>query len=87
MKLINYIKPHSISKNTVGRWLKKMLARCDIDTQRLTAGSVRPVSASMAQIQKVPINTIMAKATFARHYNKHFISDTDCFQEVVLGSM
>ena len=92
--LISYIKPHrSISKDTVARWLKKMLAKCGIDTKMFTAGSVRPASASMAQTQSVPIATIMAKAgwtretTFARHYNKHIISDTDHFQEAVLGSV
>ncbi|MPC93659.1 hypothetical protein E2C01_088796 [Portunus trituberculatus] len=92
--LISYVKPHrSISKDTMARWLKTMLAKCGIDKKRFMAGSVRPASASMAQTQTVPIATIMAKAgwmqeaTFARHYNKHIISDKDCFQEAVLGSV
>ena len=92
--LISYIKPHrSNSKDTVARWLKTMLTRCGIDTKRFTEASVRLASTSMAKTQTMPIATIMAKAgwtreaTFARHYNKHIISNTDLFQEAVLRSV
>ncbi|MPC37620.1 hypothetical protein E2C01_031107 [Portunus trituberculatus] len=75
------------------RWLKTMLDRCGIDNKRFTAGSVRPALASMAKALAVPIATIMAKAgwtqeaTFARHYNKDILQDTDPFPEAVLGSV
>lgn len=92
--LISCIKPHKhVSKDTVARWLKVMLDRCGIDTTKYTAGSVRPASTSKAKALAVPITTIMAKAgwtqetTFARHYNKIIVQDTDSFQQAILGSV
>ncbi|MPC52836.1 hypothetical protein E2C01_046715 [Portunus trituberculatus] len=69
-----------------------MLGICGIDTTKFTAGSVRPASTSKAKALAVPISTIMAKAswtqtTFAWHYIKHIIQESDAFQQAVLGSV
>jgi len=92
--LISFIKPHkNVSKDTVARWLKKMLGICGIDTTKYTAGRVRPAGTSKAKAMAVPINSIMAKAgwtqeaAFAKHYDKDIIQNTDPFQQAVLGSV
>ncbi|MPC90979.1 hypothetical protein E2C01_085986 [Portunus trituberculatus] len=70
-----------------------MLGICGINTTKFMAGSVRPASTSKAKALAVPIFTIMAKAgwtqetTFAQHYNKHIIQESDAFQQAFLGSV
>ena len=89
--LISFIKPHkNVSKDTIARWIKKVLNMSRVDTTKYTAGSIRPAAASKAKAMAVPITHIMAKAgwsresTFAKHYDKNITQDIDQFQEAVL---
>ncbi|XP_045131688.1 uncharacterized protein LOC123516454 [Portunus trituberculatus] len=91
--LISLVKPHkSVSKDTVSRWIKTVLADCGINTKKFTAGSVRPASASKAKAMDVPVPIILSKAgwtqetTFAKHYNK-ITQVSDSFQEAILDSV
>lgn len=92
--LISVVKPHkSVSKATVARWIKTVLADCGINTKKFTAGSVRPASASKAKAMDVPVNIILSKAgwtqetTFTKHYNKEITQVSDSFQEAILDSV
>lgn len=89
--LISFIKPHkSVSRDTIARWIKHLLADSGIDTAKYTASSVRTAAASQAKAVSVPIHHILSKAgwsresTFAKHYNKKIIQARDPFQDVVL---
>ena len=66
-----------------------MLRMSGIDTNKYTAGSVRPAAASKAKSMSVPINFILAKAgwsrekTFADHYDRDIVPQNDTFQEAI----
>ncbi|MPC94672.1 hypothetical protein E2C01_089851 [Portunus trituberculatus] len=61
-----------------------------VDTDKYSAGNVRPAAVSKAKAMAVPIKHIMAKAgwsreaTFAKYYNKEIILVHDLFQDAVL---
>ncbi|KAK3890263.1 hypothetical protein Pcinc_005794 [Petrolisthes cinctipes] len=85
------IKPHKeVSKDTIARWIRRMLVMSGVDTTKYSAGSVRPAAASKAKAMAVPITFIMAKAgwsseaTFAKCYDKIIVQDSDTFQDAVL---
>ncbi|KAK3890227.1 hypothetical protein Pcinc_005762 [Petrolisthes cinctipes] len=85
------IKPHKeVSKDTIARWIRRMLVMSGVDTTKYSAGSVRPAAASKAKAMAVPITFIMAKAgwsseaTFAKYYDKIIVQDSDTFQDAVL---
>ncbi|KAK3889264.1 hypothetical protein Pcinc_006829 [Petrolisthes cinctipes] len=84
------IKPHKVSKDTIARWIRRMLVMSGVDTTKYSAGSVRPAAASKAKARAVPITFIMAKAgwsseaTFAKYYDKIIVQDSDTFQDAVL---
>ena len=87
---LSFIKPHkAVTRDTIARWLRKMLDRLGVDTTTFTAGSVRMAAASKAKAVAVPINCIMAKAgwtrasTFAKFYDRQ-VGTTDPFQDAVL---
>lgn len=67
-----------------------MLNISGINTKKYTAGSVYPAAASRAKARDVPISCILAKVgwametTFAKHYDKVIVQDSDPFQEAVL---
>ena len=74
---ISFQKPHKrVTKSTISRWIKDVMARAGIDTAKYQAHSVRPASASKAMSKEVPIDIIMSTAgwtresTFAKFYNK-----------------
>ncbi|MPC93505.1 hypothetical protein E2C01_088635 [Portunus trituberculatus] len=78
---LSFIKPHkAVTRDTIARWLRKMLDRSGVDTTTFTAGSVREAAASKAKA--------MAKAgwtrasTFAKFYDRH-VGTTDPFQNAV----
>lgn len=88
---ISFIKPHkSVSRDTIARWIKHMLAISGVDTAKYTASSVRTATASQAKAMSVPICHILSKAgwsresTFAKYYNKKIVLEGDPFQEAVL---
>ncbi|XP_045131683.1 uncharacterized protein LOC123516453 isoform X1 [Portunus trituberculatus] len=87
---LSFIKPHkAVTRDTIARWLRKMLDRSGIGTTRFTVGSVRATAASKAKVMAVPINCIMAKAgwtrasNFAKFYDRH-VGTTDPFQDAIL---
>ncbi|MPC74857.1 hypothetical protein E2C01_069235 [Portunus trituberculatus] len=62
----------------------------DVDTDKYSAGSVRPAAVSKAKAMAVPIKHIMAmagwsrEAAFAKYYNKEIIPVHDTSQDAVL---
>lgn len=87
---LSFIKPHKqVTKDTVARWIRTVLIMSDVDTEKYSAGSVRPAAASKAKATAVPITHIMTKAgwsreaTFAKYYKK-IVPFHDPFQDVVL---
>lgn len=67
-----------------------MLSLSGVDTVKYTAGSVRTAATSQAKAMSVPLSRTMSKVgwsienTFAKHYNKKIVQDTDSFQDMVL---
>ena len=89
--LLTYSKPYkAAAKSTVSRWIKDTLALAGIDTTVFTPHSTRAASTSRANLDNVPIATIMKTAgwsnarTFARHYNKQTLKSSNKFQTAVL---
>jgi len=87
---ISYIKPHGeVSKDTIARWIKTVMAKSGIDTEIFGAHSVRSASSSKAKRNKVPIQDILQTAgwsnasTFAKFYDKP-IEKQDSFVKGVL---
>lgn len=87
---LSFIRPHKpVTRDTIARWLRKMLDLSGVDTTRFKAGSVRAAAASKAKASAVPINCIMEKAgwsrasTFAKFYDRQ-VDSTDQFQDAVL---
>ena len=90
--LLSYAKPHKeVSKDTVSRWIKVVLARAGIDTKQFGAHSVRSAVTSKAKINSVPLENILQKAgwsnvrTFAKFYDRQIITD-DKFVRAVFKS-
>lgn len=74
---ISYIKPFNpVSKDTISRWIKKVLTEAGIDTTKFKSHSTRAASASDALRNDVPIDSILKSAawsnalTFHKYYNK-----------------
>ena len=89
--LLSFITPHkNVTKDTIARWIRTVLRMSGVDTDKYSAGSVRHAAVSKAKAMAVPITHIMAKAgwsretTFAKHYDKEIVRETDSFQEAVL---
>lgn len=89
---ISFNKPHNtVSKDTIVRWIKSMLSMSGVDTTKFKAGSVRPAATSKAKAMAVPVTCIMQKAgwsretTFAKYYDKRIETNSDIFQDAVLG--
>jgi hypothetical protein len=75
--LISYVKPYlPVTRDTISRWMKTVLARVKIDTSIYKAHSVRSASVSKAKENLMPVSKILSKAgwsnskTFARFYDK-----------------
>lgn len=65
--LISFIKPHKpVTKDTIAKWLREVLRMSGVDTEKYSAGSVRPAAASKAKAMAVPITHIMAKAGWSK---------------------
>ena len=75
--LVSYVAPHQgVSTSTISRWIKTMMARAGIDTDRFKPHSVRGASTSKAKKADYPIDEILKAAgwsnasTFARFYDR-----------------
>lgn len=87
---ISYVKPYAaVTRNTISRWLKTVMASAGIDIFKYTAHSVRSASVSKAKVRLVPIENILSAVgwsnskTFAKFYDKEI--ERNSFQEVVLS--
>ena len=88
--LISHQKPfEAVSKDTISRWIKTMLADSGVNTDIFSAHSTRAASTSKAHSsQFIPIDTILAAAgwvkaeTFAKFYNKRL--SQQCFAYSIL---
>lgn len=74
---ISTVQPfNSVTKSTVGRWIKSLLQKAGIDITQFGAHSCRAASTSAASAKGVQIDTIMQAAgwssakTFRQFYNK-----------------
>ena len=93
--LISFVKPHkAVSKDTMGRWVKCVLANAGIDTNQFGAHSTRSASTSAAKQSGLDIATIMTAAgwsnasTFALFYDKPIEQSPDAnFGQAVLSSV
>lgn len=88
--LISYVKPHNrISKDTVSRWIRTVLAKAGIDVDIFKRHSVRAVVVSKAKMQHLPVESILATAgwsstcSFAKYYDKP-IRNQNTFTDAVL---
>lgn len=75
--LISFVRPHKVvSKDTIIRWIKSVLANSSIDTSQFGAHSTRAASTSAAKNCGLDMATIMKAAgwlnasTFALFYRK-----------------
>lgn len=92
---ITTIKPHgAASKDTVSRWVKKMLKDCGIDTTLFTSHSTRHASTSFAKAKGVDLDTIRKTAgwsenskVFQKYYNVPLVgNDQRLFSQTVLDN-
>ena len=75
--LISYVKPHKpVVKDTVARWVTKIMQTAGIDTSIFAPHSTRSASTSAAFRQGCPMQTILKaggwsqEGTFLKYYNK-----------------
>jgi len=78
---VSYLKPHNpVSKDTIARWLKLVLAKAGINTNIYSAHSTRSAASSAAIESGVPITTIMdcagwsSENTFMKFYKKKIVA-------------
>lgn len=88
---ISYIKPHkAVSRDTVSRWLRMVMANSGIDCSKFKTHSIRSAVTSKAKINFIPIDKIMKVAgwsntkTFGTYYNKPVQDDRSRFSDAVL---
>lgn len=86
-------EPHMpVSKDTIARWIREMLALSGIDVNCFKAHSVRAASVSAAKVQFVSTQAIMKKAdwtreeTFNQFYNKEIITQEVPYDTALLNS-
>ena len=92
--LISFVRPHkAVSKDTIGRWIKSVLANAGIDTSQFGAHSTRAASTSAAKNSGLDMATIMKAAgwsnasTFALFYHKPIQqSSTADFSQAILSN-
>ena len=89
--LLSYVKPHEpISRDTVSRWIKVVMARSNIDTTVFKPHSVRSASVSKAIKNSVPVSQILQKAgwsrvqTFATFYERKVEKEANFYSFRVL---
>ena len=90
---VSYARPYrAVSRETISRWIKTVMAASGIDTAIFKPHSVRAASTSKAREQSVPLQNILTAAgwsnaqTFATFYQKPTSSITeDSFASGVLA--
>ena len=91
--LISFRDPHAeVSKDTLARWIKKVLDLSGVDTSVYKAHSVRAASATAAMKADIPIHDILkhvgwsSEKTFRDFYNKPVVESNN-FQEAILAHL
>ena len=84
----------AVTTQTLSRWIKDMLTKSGVDTQRFTAYSTRHASTSTARRKGVGLDTIRRTAgwtetssTFSRFYDLRLCNASDQFARSVLSSL
>jgi len=84
------VKPYSsVSRGTIGRWIRTVMARASVDTSTYKSHCVRTAASSKAKISSAPFGAIMSAAgwsnagTFSKFYQKA-IQSKDSFSRAVL---
>ena len=77
---ISYNRPHAaVSKDTISRWLKRVMEESGIDIDLFSAHSTRAASCSKAKVDEIHIDEILKTAgwsnskTFEKFYNKNVL--------------
>ena len=89
---ISFIKPFKkVSKDTISRWIKKVMNLAGIDTTVFKPHSTRAASTSKAKTCQLTLSTIMKSASwssdcvFNRYYNKPIQGDSESFGHTILS--
>jgi len=72
---ISYSRPHNpVSTDTVARWIRSVMSDAKIDSSVFGAHSVRGASASAAQVQQAPLESVLRAGDWSglRSYSKHY---------------
>ena len=90
--LLSYLKPYKpVARDTVSRWVKKVLQLAGIDITKYSAHSCRAASTSNVKVKGLNIAEIMKSAgwstasTFARFYDKPVPNTSANFGSVLLN--
>ena len=90
--LISLSKPHqAVSKHTIGRWIRLVFKRCNIDIRSYGAYSTRTASTSIA-IKKLPVFDVLKSAgwrnvrIFAKFYHLNVESEESNFGKYVIDN-
>ena len=91
---ISYQKPHgSVTTDTVGRWLRKVLENSGLDVRKYGAHSTRAASTSAAKLVNISIQSIMDAAgwsnaeTFRKFYDKPMDTEAGSFGTELLHAI
>ena len=91
---ISYQKPHdSVTTDTVGRWLRKVLENSGLDVRKYGAHSTRAASTSAAKTVNISIQSIMNVAgwsnaeTFRTFYDKPMNTEAGSFGNELLHAI
>ena len=89
---ISYQKPYkSVSKGTLGKWIKAVLSGAGIDMNMFKPHSTRSASTSVAA-SKIPVETVLRTAgwktdcTFRKFYKRNVTNNSD-FARAVLDKI
>ncbi|XP_044581549.1 uncharacterized protein LOC123263077 [Cotesia glomerata] len=89
---LSTVKPHNlVTAQTIGHWIKSLLNKAGIDTEKFSAYSAKHASVSAAYRKGVDIDTIRktagwtdGSATFARFYNRPLTESSNKFASAVI---
>ena len=91
---ISYQTPHaSVTTDTVGRWLRKVLENSGLDVSKYGAHSTRAASTSAAKTVNISIQSIMDAAgwsnaeTFRKFYDKPMDTEAGSFGSELLHAI
>lgn len=89
---LSTVRPHKpVSSQTIGHWIKSLLGKAGVDTEKFSAYSAKHAAVSTAYLKGVDIDTIRRTAgwtekseTFARFYNRPLTDPGNKFAMTIL---